>query len=125
MNDATINSMMTSGTSSGMEVLSSMNPSNNIGGIITTVLQVLVSTIVPTAQAEEAFFNQNHYYGDYYRNIAGSSFADAVVIEQGIEDTDLQHALINVYESLASSQEPLGSAFEEVLYENFWDLCEA
>lgn len=40
-------------------------------------------------------------------------------------DSEFVHAVAQAYTSLLKNQETLGDEFEAVLYEDFWELCEA
>lgn len=54
-----------------------------------------------------------------------NSYSDPITEAYNFTPSGFEQAVGNFYSRLLAGQEPLGAAFEKVLYDNLWDLYES
>ena len=67
----------------------------------------------------------NNAYSANDRGATSDSFRSKVTGQYDLSPPPFEQVVVNFYANLLAVQEPLGVAFEKVLYDNLWDLYES
>ena len=67
----------------------------------------------------------NSPYSTNDRGATSDSFRSKVTGQYDLSPPPFEQVVVNFYANLLAVQEPLGVAFEKVLYDNLWDLYES
>jgi len=67
----------------------------------------------------------NNAYSANDRGATSDSFRSKVTGQYDFPPPPFEQVVVNFYAKLLAVQEPLGVAFEKVLYDNLWDLYES
>jgi hypothetical protein len=102
--------------------------SSTMGYVVVTGL---LSVAMLNALPEDSIFGSknhalsNNAYSANDRGATSDSFRSKVTGQYDLSPPPFEQVVVNFYANLLAIQEPLGAAFEKVLYDNLWDLYES
>jgi hypothetical protein len=109
------------------DIQESSDTSSSGVNIITTGIVLIGAMLMATSPATTSFRPSISLTGDSRVEIVESSktygqYANPFTGEYNSSRLGLEETVMAFYQQLLEKQEPLGKEFEQVLYENIWDL---